>query len=142
MKSALESNQPKKKGPYKRKAFKESNSNAYEMNGPSTRYICTNSGTYWNAKSKPIQYDTRKSSHTFSLWISNCSLCSRDSKSTGSKDSKSPIWISSYKSHDVQLLIYVSSGKHSTNTSGNHSSTKIFKSISIKHSTNTFGNHS
>ncbi|KAB2613207.1 protein FAR1-RELATED SEQUENCE 5-like [Pyrus ussuriensis x Pyrus communis] len=38
MKSALESNQPKKKGPYKRKAFKESNSNAYEINGPSTRY--------------------------------------------------------------------------------------------------------
>ncbi|KAB2611995.1 protein FAR1-RELATED SEQUENCE 7-like [Pyrus ussuriensis x Pyrus communis] len=41
MKSALESNQPKKKGPYKRKAFKESNSNAYEMNGPSTRYAQT-----------------------------------------------------------------------------------------------------
>ncbi|KAM2487714.1 hypothetical protein ACFX1W_039608 [Malus domestica] len=41
MKSALESNQPKKKGPYKRKAIKESNSNAYERNGPSTRYAQT-----------------------------------------------------------------------------------------------------
>ncbi|XP_070681740.1 uncharacterized protein [Malus domestica] len=41
MKSALESNKPKKKGPYKRKAFKQSNSNAYEMNGPSTRYAQT-----------------------------------------------------------------------------------------------------
>ncbi|XP_008373006.1 protein FAR1-RELATED SEQUENCE 5-like [Malus domestica] len=41
MKSALESNQPKKKDPYRRKAFKESNSNAYEMNGPSTRYAQT-----------------------------------------------------------------------------------------------------
>ncbi|KAB2629712.1 protein FAR1-RELATED SEQUENCE 7-like [Pyrus ussuriensis x Pyrus communis] len=47
MKSALKSNQPKKKGPSKRKvstylaSSKESNSNAYEMNIPSTRYAQT-----------------------------------------------------------------------------------------------------